>query len=283
MSAQAKPSAAGFVQQLAVDLNNGNLELPMFPDSVIRLQRVFQAAELDLDEVVRIISSDPALVARVLQVSNSAALRAAQEIVDVRQAVVRMGSKLVQSSVVAFALRQAQRNESLPADSRAVLKEIWKESMEIAARCHVITKNFTRLNADEALLTGLLSVLGRLYIFMKSQEYGGIDYAELESILAEWHPAISKAIAESWDMPEELVNALEAQLDSDPPVRETASLTEVLAAARLIKRFEETGDSLKASDYPLLLRLGIANHDDDAVTLNEYALDIEAIRRRLTE
>jgi HD-like signal output (HDOD) protein len=283
MSAQAKPSAAGFVQQLAVDLNNGNLELPMFPDSVIRLQRVFQAPELDLDEVVRIISSDPALVARVLQVSNSAALRAAQEIVDVRQAVVRMGSKLVQSSVVAFALRQAQRNESLPAASRAVLKEIWTESMEIAARCHVITKNFTRLNADEALLTGLLSVLGQLYIFTKSQEYADIDYAELESILAEWHPAISKAIAESWDMPEELVNALESQLDSDPPVRETASLTEVLAAARLIKRFEDAGDSLKASDYPLLLRLGIANHDDGAVTLNEYAEDIEAIRRRVTE
>ena len=160
MSAEAIQTAAGFVQQLAGDLNKGNLELPMFPDSVIRIQQALQAEEADIDEIIRIISSDPALAARVLQLSNSAAIRATSEIVDVRQAVIRIGNKLVQSSVVAFALRQAERNEGLSEESRTALKEIWGESVELAARCYVIAKKFTKLNADEALLTGLLSVLG---------------------------------------------------------------------------------------------------------------------------
>ncbi|MGB5353597.1 MAG: HDOD domain-containing protein [Woeseia sp.] len=281
MSAEAMQTAATFVQQLANDLNKDNLELPMFPDSVVRIQQAFQVPEVNIDEVIRIISSDPSLAARVLQLSNSAAIRGRSEITEVRQAVIRMGHKLVQSSVVAFAVRQAERNEGLSEEARVVLKDIWQESVELAARCYVVSKKFTKISADEALLTGLLSVLGRLYIFMKSLEFGAIDYVELETILADWHPAISKAIAESWGMSDELVYALETQLDMDPPVQEAANLAEVLAAAKLILQYETSGESLNAADYPLLQRLGIADHGATGVTLDEYADAIDEVRQGL--
>lgn len=281
MSAEAMQTAAGFVQQLAGDLNKDNLELPMFPDSVVRIQQAFQVEEVDIAEIVRIISSDPALAARVLQLANSAAMGGTVEISDVRQAVVRLGNKLVQSSAVAFALRQAERNEGLSRESRAVLKAIWEESVELAARCYVIARQYTKINANEALLTGLLSVIGRLYIFLKSEEYGAMDYAELEVILADWHPAIAKAIAESWDMSDELVNALESQLDTDPPLQESASLAEVLSAARLIFHYNTSGDPLDAGEYPLLQRLGIAAHNETSVTLDDHAETIEKICKGL--
>jgi len=281
MSVEAMQTAASFVQELAGDLNRGNLELPMFSESAVRIQRAFGVEEVDIDEIIRIISSDPAIAARVLELSNSAALRGAFEITEVRQAVIRMGNKLVQSSVVAFALRQAEKNEGLSEESRATLKAIWEESVELAARCYVITKKYTKLNADEALLAGLLSVVGRLYIFLKSQEFGTIDYAELEPILADWHPAIAKAIAESWGMSEDLVNALESQLETNPPVQEQASLTEILSAAKIIQQYNQSGDPLDASEYPLLQRLGIADHDDNAVTLDEHTEAINEIRQSL--
>ena len=279
MTAEAMQTAAGFVQELAGDLNRGDLELPVFPDSVVRIQRAFGVEEVDVEEIVRIISSDPAITARVLQLSNSAALRGASEIKEVRQAVIRLGHKLVQSSVVAFALSQAQKHEGLSKASQAVLKAIWEDSVELAALCHVIAKNYTKLKADEALLAGLLSVIGRLYIFLKSEEFGTIDYAELEPILDYWHPAISKAIAESWDVSEQIVNALETQLDNDPPLQESATLAEVLSAARLIHEHKTSGEPLVASEYPLLLRLGIANHDDTSVTMEQHADAIGAIRQ----
>jgi len=282
MSVQAMQTAADFVQQLAGDLNRGELELPMFPDSVIRIQQVFSADEVDIDDVVRIISSDPALAARILQLSNAAANRAVNEIVKVRQAVIRVGNKIVQSSAVAFAIRQAENNEDLSSEAKAVLREIWVESVELAARCYVIAKKYTKLNADEALLTGLLSVLGRLYIFMKSEDYEALSYSELETVLADWHPAICKAIAESWNMSDELVNALETQLDTNPALQEAASLAEVLSAAKLIFQYETSGDPLVASEYPLLQRLGIADHDECSVTLDEHAEHIERIRQGLS-
>jgi len=281
MSAEAMQIAAGFVQELAGDLNKGNLELPMFPDSVIRIQQTFRADEVDINDVVQIISSDPALAARILELANSAAIRGAAEILEVRQAVIRIGNKLVQSSAVAFALREAERSEGLSEEQRVVLRDIWAESVELAARSYVIAKKYTKLNADEALLTGLLSVLGRLYIFMKSAEQGVTDYAALEGIIADWHPAICKAIAESWNMSDELVNALETQLDTNPELRESASLAEVLSASRLVFEHETSGESLDAGEFPLLQRLGIADQNESAVTLDEHAEAINDIRQGL--
>ena len=161
------------------------------------------------------------------------------------------------------------------------MKAIWEESVELAARCYVIARKYTKINADEALLTGLLSVVGRLYIFLKSQEAETIAYAELEPILAVWHPAIAKAIAESWGMSEELVNALETQLETNPPLQETATLAEVLSAAKMILDHKHSGEPLGASEYPLLQRLGIADHGECAVTLDEHADAIDEIRQGL--
>ncbi|HEY5623325.1 MAG TPA: HDOD domain-containing protein [Gammaproteobacteria bacterium] len=274
-------AAAGLVQQLADDLNGGSLELPMFPDSVVRIQRALGSKHFDIDEVIRIISSDPALAGRVLQVANSAAMRGAVEITEVRQAVVRMGNKVVQSSVVAFALRQAQLGEELSHEARAELKEIWEESVELAARCYVIASAYTRVGADEALLAGLLSVLGRLYILTKSQEFEGIDRAEMDRILVTWHPAISKAIAESWGMSKALANALESQLETDLPFRGSASLTEILAAARLILRHQASGQPLAEVDARLLQRLGLPTGADGAVTLEQHAEVLDEVRQSL--
>ena len=282
MSAAAPVTAADFVQMLARDLTNNDLELPTFPEAVVRIQQAFQRDNVTANEIVRIISSDPALAARILKTANSAAVRtSANEITDVRKAVVQMGFKLLQSSAISFALRQLERNEGLSEDARAALKDIWKESVELAARSFVIAKNYTKINAEEAMLAGLLSVLGRLYIFMKSIEYPDISYSELDEILREWHPAIAKAIAETWNMSDELANALENQLHTDLPVEEKATTAEVLIAARLIYQHDLAGEPLDGTLFPILQRLGICAADDTEASLEEHEPQIDSIRNAL--
>ncbi len=155
MSAEAMQTAASFVEQLASDLNNGDLELPMFSGTAVRIQRAFQAEEADIDEIVRLISSDPAIAARVLELANSAAIRGNRQITDLRQAVIRMGDKMVQSSVMSFAMRQVERNAGLSDGSKVALRTIWIESIELAARCQVIAKEYTKLNDFITANTGM--------------------------------------------------------------------------------------------------------------------------------
>ena len=82
-------------------------------------------------------------------------------------------------------------------------------------------------------------------------------------------------------MPDELAQALEMQLDTDPPLQDAATLAEVLSAARLFLRYSELDEDLSAKEYPLLQRLGIANHQQQAVTLEAHAQLIDAIRSGL--
>jgi hypothetical protein len=116
---------------------------------------------------------------------------------------------------------------------------------------------------------------------MKSHDCGGINLAEMDQIVSDWHPAICKAIAESWGMSDELVTALELQLESDPPLQESASLAEVLVAAKLVVGHKNAGTPLDGSAYPLLQRLGIAGANDYAVSLDAHEDDIDAIRQGL--
>ena len=69
--------------------------------------------------------------------------------------------------------------------------------------CFVIAKRFTRLNPDQALLTGLLHVLGRLYIIMRSKDAAELSDTEMGDVIDGWHASIGKAILESWGLPED--------------------------------------------------------------------------------
>ena len=80
---------------------------------------------------------------------------------------------------------------------------------------------------------------------------------------------------------EKLANALETQQETDPPLQESASLAEVLSAAKLILQYSQSGNPLDASEYPLLQRLGIADHGEISVTLDEHADAIDEIRQGL--
>ncbi|GAA3347038.1 hypothetical protein GCM10020358_60310 [Amorphoplanes nipponensis] len=65
--------------------------IPPFKLRRLELLGALSAADADLDRIVDIISSDPALTMRVLRASNSAAVGTIQRVSSIRQAVVLLG------------------------------------------------------------------------------------------------------------------------------------------------------------------------------------------------
>ncbi|HEX6999538.1 MAG TPA: HDOD domain-containing protein [Gammaproteobacteria bacterium] len=278
MSSTAQAAGFSFVERLAQDLKDERLELPAFPEAVLRIQRMLQSSDTTTDDVVRILSSEPALAARLLRMANSAEFRRTDaEITDLRKAVTRMGFNMIRSVSVAFAMRQLRRKDSYSPEVQAELETIWHESLEMASLCFVIARRFTRLNPDQALLTGLLHVLGRLYILMRAQDMQALSASDVQEVVLGWHAAIGKAILESWGLPEALQRAIEHQeeleleLDGDP------TLTDVLIAAKLV-----ASDRQDPERYPALRRLGIPAAEQGAV-LEQYGAELESIRRSLSE
>jgi HD-like signal output (HDOD) protein len=66
---QAPSQAAfDFVRTLAAELSGGNLDLPSFPEIAIRVRRVLSDPKSSVEQVVRVVGSEPALAARLLRI-----------------------------------------------------------------------------------------------------------------------------------------------------------------------------------------------------------------------
>jgi HD-like signal output (HDOD) protein len=278
MSSPAHAVAFSFVERLAQDLRDERLELPAFPEAVLRIQRALQSSETSTDDIVRILSSEPALAARLLRMANSAEFRRAdQEVTDLRKAVSRMGFNMVRSVSVAFAMRQLRRKDTYTPTARLQLEQAWEDSLNASAACFVIAKRFTRLNPDQALLTGLLHVLGRLYIIMRSKDAAELSDADRRTVIDGWQATIGKAILESWGLPEELQHAVEHQDELEIAHEGDVSITDVLIAAKLVARGERDG-----ARFPALRRVGVANSEgSDPVA--QYAEELRSVRASLSE
>jgi HD-like signal output (HDOD) protein len=274
MSSTAHAVGFSFVERLAQDLKDERLELPAFPEAVLRIQRILQSPDTSTDDVVRILSSEPALAARLLRIANSAEFRRMdQDVTDLRKAVSRMGFNMVRSVAVAFAMRQLRRKDTYSAEAQTELERAWNDSLQMAAACFVIAKRFTRVNPDQALLTGLLHVLGRLYIIMRAKDIGEMEAGELRAVVDGWHSSIAKAILESWGLPEAMQAAVEQQDHEEVELDGAVSLTDILISAKLLSAGKQ--DALK---YPALRRVGVAASDRAMSVMEEYAGELQSVR-----
>lgn len=285
MSANLQLAAASFVERLARDLNRGELELPAFPDAVIRIQQTMQDADKDIDDIIEILSSDPAMAAALLKASNSAAINASgNEITSLRMAIVRLGYKLVSSITTSFAMRQIAMQDQYSDEQRKMLRQHWEDSIDVASISYVLARELTDIKGDEAMLAGLLHVIGKLYIFMQANDDNcDLTPEEIEEIGGDWHPTIAKAIVESWGLPESLQTAMEEQDEYGTPPRGSMTLSDVLISARVMsasKRSDEPAPT--AAQVPSLQRIGLVSKDDEPASIDRYEELIRLVRQTLT-
>ncbi len=229
-----------FVQQLAGNLKP-ELDLPAFPQVVRRLQIALISDKTTIKDIVSIISSEPVLSARFMQMANSAAMNpSGTPVASLNNAVNRLGFNLVRTVSTAFALRQLSRDSSLGA-IRPDLEQVWKTSNEVAAICYAVGKQAFGRQPDEAMMAGLLHSIGRLYILLHAHQTDPTireDPAFAET-LETWQPVIGKAILEAWGLPQRICEAVENQdyLLAGGSA-ELEPLTRLLSAAKLRHRLD---------------------------------------------
>ena len=225
--------AARLVEALTLELAGEKMDLPSFPDVAVRVRKALTNEQVEIEQVVRVISAEPALAARLLQVANSAALNPnGRRLTDLRTAVSRIGFNMARSATIAFAMSQLRRAEAYKGLERP-LTEMWHHSAHVAAVSHVVAKRFTRINADTALLTGLLHGVGKLYLLTRTVRFPALlgDPANYQRIVAEWHGRIAQAILRNWDMAEEVVAAVACAENLEREHEGATDLGDVLAVS----------------------------------------------------
>jgi HD-like signal output (HDOD) protein len=234
-AARARPdaslAASRLVDALVIELKGEKIDLPSFPDVAVRVRKALTNEQVAIDHVVRVISAEPALAARLLQLANSAALNASgKRLADLRIAISRIGFNMARSATIAFAMSQLRRAEAYKGLDEP-LTELWHHSAHVAAVSHVIAKRFTQLNADTALLAGLLQDVGKLYLLTRAARFPELlrDSGTYQRLVSEWHGKVCEAILKNWEIADEVVTAAIAVEDLDRDHQGATDLTDVLA------------------------------------------------------
>jgi HD-like signal output (HDOD) protein len=276
--------AFAFVQALASELSKGKVDLPSFPDIALRVRKVLADEEVSQEQVVRVVGSEPALAARLMQIANSAAINfTGKQITELRTAINRMGHNMVRSAAIAFAMSQLKKVDSLKGLEEP-LDNLWRASAAVAAMSYAVAKRYSKVNPDTAMLAGLLHGIGKLYILTRSSKHPALfaDQITYNQIIRDWHSAVAKALLENWDMAEEIVGAVSEYEDLSRSHTGPVDLTDVLTVGNLLAAFKEHPETIEINmhDVAACKRMNIDRAAYEKL-IDESESEIDALRQAL--
>lgn len=273
-----------FVTDLAAEVSAGRVELPSFPEVATRVRRALSDADVQADQIARIVGSEAGLAARVLTLANSAALnRSGKNITELKTAINRIGQNNVRTAAMAFAITQLRHAQELvPIRSR--LEALWNEATMVASLCYAVATRVPHINADEAMLTGLIHNVGKIYILSRAHRHSGLfgNAAAINQIMHDWHANVGKAIVENWRFAEHVAQAVGDHEQVDRVV-DAPDLTDVLTVSALAASYvgeEELDLELNMQGVRAFSRLGLDN-EKFAHILRDCAEEIAALRSAL--
>ena len=128
------------VDSLSIELAGEKIDLPSFPDVAMRVRKALTSEEVGIEDAVKIVSAEPALAARLMQLSNSATLNpGGKRLNNLRAAMARIGLNMACSVTIAFAMSQLRRAESYKGIETR-LGKLWHEAAHLAAVSRVIAR-----------------------------------------------------------------------------------------------------------------------------------------------
>jgi HD-like signal output (HDOD) protein len=193
-------------------LMDGSFTLPTLPDVAMRIRDAANDPGKGVADIVKLVQADAVIAAYCLKVANSAAYAAASPVQGVQDAVMRMGIAATRDLITAFTIKDLF--SALDSETRALMRMAWQHSSRIAALSYVIARHSQRLNAEQALLAGLVHDIGMLVLLREWPVHAraAIDRQTLKMLARELNGAVGSMVLRAWHFPDSIVSAtLEAE------------------------------------------------------------------------
>ena len=280
MSSTAHAVGFSFVERFAQDLRDERLEFPAFPEAVLRIQRALQSPDTSTDEVVRILSSEPALAARLLRMANSAEFRR----VGPGRLPICAKPSLAWASTWFAAYRSRSRCDNCGARTRTRRRrrrsssKHWSESLADRIRRFVLAKRFTRTQSGPSAADGLAARARPSLHHHASKDVPELSDVEMRA----GHRWLARGDRQG--------DSRDLGSTGRAPTRRRASRRlrsragRQCVAHRRATRGEarRTGET-EGSQFPALRRLGMLGADGKVLGLEEFAEELRGVRSSLSE
>jgi putative nucleotidyltransferase with HDIG domain len=259
------------------DIIKAGDRMAAMPASVARVTSMLATGKTDPEELSGIIKSDEVLTAAVLRRANSVAFGSAGKVFDLRQSVVRLGTKNLTHVVM------EQKATDVFGDSGSAFGlargALWRSGVGGAVGAELLAKKASPADADLAYVAGLLRDIGKIALdaFFGDHYFKLLaphsdptrSFVEVERLALGFdHAHVGQAMGQKWGLPERLCNAI--RYHHEPP-------------APGADRHDILNDLVHAADAVCLWAGLAVGHDGMAYTLAPHVRESLALTRHEAE
>jgi len=200
-------------------------DLPVIPPVAIHALTRSMNDDVDLDELGKIIESDPVLTARVLRMVNNVQSGLRDRVCTTKQAIAMAGLYQVRIALLGVMFREylADPKSELYLQSR----QIWSHSLLSALTAEIIAQKTRPSLQEKAFVGALLHDIGKMVIidtFPEShqkieelKQTRKLHTLEAEQELLDTnHCIVGKILATQWDLPQYIVDSIWLHHQLDP-------------------------------------------------------------------
>lgn len=215
-------------------------DLPTIPVVATKVLQLMQDEDATAEDLSRAVSSDPAVAARVLKISNSSFYGCQRQIQTLPHAIMMLGFVTLKSVVVAASAKQVYHPFGLTE------KLLWEHSFGAGLAARMIAVDTRKVNPDEAFLGGLFHDLGKQVMnYMDNKRFqeamqlcynNGMSFEEAERTLFPYtHEEVGALVIRKWNFPDYLSQSVLAHhtLELPDDDRYMADLTCIVSLANL--------------------------------------------------
>lgn len=219
-------------------------DLPALPQTVVRVMELTEDPNSTAQDINKVLSQDQAITARVLKMANSAFYGFPRRIGSVTDAVILLGFRTTRSIVIA-----ASVNDILNQEIQGYALEygdLWSHSQCTAIAARLIARKVKCNSLDIVYTTALLHDIGKVILNNTMQDTyhdiismvneKNITFIEAEDqVLGFNHAQVGAQVAEKWNLPLELVEAIEfhhgpSQAQINPRLTAIVHLADIICA-----------------------------------------------------
>jgi len=232
-------------QQSMLTAAIGDEEINPFPALISEALQLVADPDFDVAKTADLLMNDPGVTVRLLGLVNSAALSRGRKVTSVHQAVVIVGRNQLESLLISLAVKSSLPSPKAPGFDAGRFWFTAARRATIAGELAMLvdpsrrSENFTAALLQDMALPVLAARSDGYTDTLQDWHESTTDLTSLEQQNHGWdHGQIGSLMAASWDLPEDLVDFLDAHHSTVQPA-------DHLLPAKIvapIRESDETGD-----------------------------------------